>query len=130
MQARTPGYVRSVQFSGATDGFRLACDRFGHGPPVLLLHGWPGERGDWRSVATRLSGLDVIVPDLRRIGASDRHLADPATAYSAAALSFLLLTGMMLWSRRVPRPQAPRRSGYVQASIGKDREQPVCRLSI
>jgi pimeloyl-ACP methyl ester carboxylesterase len=85
MRTRTPGYVRSVQFSGATDGFRLAYDRFGDGPPVLLLHGWPGERGDWRSVVPRLSGLDVVVPDLRGFGASDRHLADPATAYSAAA---------------------------------------------
>jgi pimeloyl-ACP methyl ester carboxylesterase len=85
MQTRTPGYVRSVQFSGATDGFRLAYDRFGQGPPVLLLHGWPGERGDWREVIPRLGGLDVIVPDLRGFGASDRHLADPATAYSAAA---------------------------------------------
>jgi hypothetical protein len=46
MRARTPGHVRSVQFSGATDGIRLAYGRF---------------------------------------GASDRHLADPATAYSAAA---------------------------------------------
>jgi pimeloyl-ACP methyl ester carboxylesterase len=85
MRTRTPGYVRSVQFSGATDGFRLAYDRFGHGPPVLLLHGWPGERSDWREVVPRLSGLDVIVPDLRGFGASDRHPADPATAYSAAA---------------------------------------------
>jgi hypothetical protein len=74
-----------VEFSGATDGFRLAYDRFGQGSPVLLLHGWPGERGDWRSVVPRLGGLDVIVPDLRGFGASDRHLADPAAAYSAAA---------------------------------------------
>jgi pimeloyl-ACP methyl ester carboxylesterase len=74
-----------VQFSGATDGFRLAYDRSGNGPPVLLLHGWPGERGDWRSVVPRLDGLDVIVPDLRGFGASDKHVADPAAAYSAAA---------------------------------------------
>jgi pimeloyl-ACP methyl ester carboxylesterase len=74
-----------VHFSDATDGFRLAYDRSGQGPPVLLLHGWPGERGDWREVAPRLDGLDVIVPDLRGFGDSDKHLADPATAYSAAA---------------------------------------------
>jgi pimeloyl-ACP methyl ester carboxylesterase len=71
-----------VQFSGPTDGFRLAYDRFGGGRPVLLLHGWPGERGDWRSVVPRLDGLEVIVPDLRGFGAPDKHLADPATAYS------------------------------------------------
>ncbi|HXW43544.1 MAG TPA: alpha/beta hydrolase [Streptosporangiaceae bacterium] len=74
-----------MHLSCATDGFRLAYDRYGQGPPVLLLHGWPGERGDWREVIRRLDGLDVIVPDLRGFGQSDKHRADPATAYSAAA---------------------------------------------
>src|SRR6202050_3624072 len=73
-----------MPFSAATDGFRLAYDRSGQGPPVLLLHGWPGERGDYRQVVPRLAGLDVVVPDLRGFGESDKHLADPAIAYSAA----------------------------------------------
>jgi pimeloyl-ACP methyl ester carboxylesterase len=71
--------------SAVTDGFRLAYDRTGHGPPVLLLHGWPGDRGDYRKVVPRLAGLDVVVPDLRGFGESDKHLLDPAAAYSAAA---------------------------------------------
>jgi pimeloyl-ACP methyl ester carboxylesterase len=71
--------------SEGTDGFRLAYDRGGTGPPVLLLHGWPGDRGDYREVVPRLKGLDVIVPDLRGFGESDKHLVDPAAAYSAAA---------------------------------------------
>jgi pimeloyl-ACP methyl ester carboxylesterase len=71
--------------SAATDGFRLVYDRAGDGPPVLLLHGWPGDRADYRQVIPRLGGLDVIVPDLRGFGESDKHLLDPATAYSAAA---------------------------------------------
>lgn len=71
--------------SAATDGFRLAYDRAGDGPPVLLLHGWPGDRGDYRKVVPRLAGLDVVVPDLRGFGESDKHLLDPAAAYSAAA---------------------------------------------
>jgi pimeloyl-ACP methyl ester carboxylesterase len=74
-----------MPLSAATDGFRLAYDRHGHGPPVLLLHGWPGDRGDWREVVPLLAGLDVLVPDLRGFGESDKHLEDPATAYSAAA---------------------------------------------
>jgi pimeloyl-ACP methyl ester carboxylesterase len=74
-----------VPLSAAIDGFRLAYDRNGQGPPVLLLHGWPGERGDYREVVPRLAGRDVIVPDLRGFGESDKHLEDPATAYSAAA---------------------------------------------
>jgi pimeloyl-ACP methyl ester carboxylesterase len=74
-----------VVMSEATDGFRLAYDRTGAGPPVLLLHGWPGDRRDYREVVTRLTGLDVVVPDLRGFGESDKHAADPADAYSATA---------------------------------------------
>jgi pimeloyl-ACP methyl ester carboxylesterase len=75
----------TVAFSEATDGFRLAYDRTGDGPPVLLLHGWPGDRGDFRALVPLLDGLDVIVPDLRGFGESDKHPRDPAQAYSAAA---------------------------------------------
>jgi pimeloyl-ACP methyl ester carboxylesterase len=72
-----------MPLSAATDGFRLAYDRYGQGPPVLLLHGWPGDRGDYREVVPRLAGCDVIVPDLRGFGESDKHLEDPAPASSA-----------------------------------------------
>ena len=71
--------------SAATDGFRLGYDRSGAGPAVLLLHGWPGGRRDSRHVLPRLPGLDVVVPDLRGFGESDKHRQDPAEAYSAAA---------------------------------------------
>ncbi len=70
----------------AVDGFRLAYDRAGHGPAVLLLHGWPGDRTDFREVAPLVAGAaEVITPDLRGFGASDKHQADPAAQYSAAA---------------------------------------------
>jgi pimeloyl-ACP methyl ester carboxylesterase len=70
-----------------TDGLRLAYDRTGRGPDapaVLLLHGWPGDRTDYRLVAPLLSGAaDVVVPDLRGFGESDTHAADGQ--YTAAA---------------------------------------------
>ena len=70
----------------AIDGFRLAYDRTGAGSPVLLLHGWPGDRTDYREVVPLLApGADVIVPDLRGFGESDKHPADPAAQYGAAA---------------------------------------------
>ena len=72
--------------SSPIDGFRLAYDRAGSGPPVVLLHGWPGDRADHRAVVPLLRDhADVVVPDLRGFGESDKHEADPATAYSAAA---------------------------------------------
>lgn len=72
--------------SAPVDGFSLAYERRGSGPPVVLLHGWPGDHGDWREVADRMEGeADVLVPDLRGFGASDKHPRDPAQAYSASA---------------------------------------------
>ena len=38
--------------SRPVDGFSLEYDRAGSGPPVILLHGWPGARSDQREVAT------------------------------------------------------------------------------
>ena len=70
----------------AIDGFRVAYDRAGAGPAVLLLHGWPGDRTDYREVVPLVApAADVIVPDLRGFGESDKHPADPAAQYSAAA---------------------------------------------
>jgi pimeloyl-ACP methyl ester carboxylesterase len=71
------------------DGFRLAYERSGPGPgapAVLLLHGWPGDRTDYRDVVPLLSATaDVVVPDLRGFGKSDKLEADPARQYTAAA---------------------------------------------
>ena len=68
------------------DGFRLTYDRAGRGPAVLLLHGWPGDRTDYRAVVPRLTdAAEVVVPDLRGFGESDRHPADPGRQYTAAA---------------------------------------------
>lgn len=74
-----------VERSGAVDGFRLAYDRFGTGVPVVLLHGWPSDRTEYRDVVPLLNTLDVVVPDLRGFGESDKHPGDPSTNYSAEA---------------------------------------------
>ena len=75
-----------MPFTSPVDGFSLAYDRTGSGPPVVLLHGWPGGRADFGPVAARLAdAADVVVPDLRGFGESDRHLVDPYEGYSGAA---------------------------------------------
>ena len=72
--------------SARIDGFSLAYDRAGAGPPVVLLHGWPGDRTDYADVVPLLTGAaEVIVPDLRGFGESDKLPEPPAEAYSAAA---------------------------------------------
>ena len=69
----------------AADGFELAYDRTGAGPAVVLLHGWPGDRTDYRDLAPKLAGCQVVAPDLRGFGESDKHPADPAAQYDAKA---------------------------------------------
>jgi pimeloyl-ACP methyl ester carboxylesterase len=62
-----------VLWTAAVDGFRLAYERAGTGPAVVLLHGWPGDRTEYRDVVALLPTADVVVPDLRGFGASDKH---------------------------------------------------------
>jgi pimeloyl-ACP methyl ester carboxylesterase len=78
--------------SRLVDGFALEYDRAGSGPAVVLLHGWPGSRRDQYAVAARLRDhADVVVPDLRGFGGSDRHDRPPAEAYSADAQAASIL---------------------------------------
>jgi pimeloyl-ACP methyl ester carboxylesterase len=72
--------------SASVDGFSLAYDRTGGGAPVVLLHGWPGGRSDYRLVEPLLADVaDVVVPDLRGFGESDRHSVPPDEGYTGDA---------------------------------------------
>jgi pimeloyl-ACP methyl ester carboxylesterase len=69
------------------DGFRLAYDLIeGDGPGVVLLHGWPGTRDDYRQVTPLLAGrARIVVPDLRGFGDSDKHPLPAKDFYSQDA---------------------------------------------
>jgi pimeloyl-ACP methyl ester carboxylesterase len=72
--------------SEPVDEFVLAYDDVGSGPAVVLLHGWPGDRGDYRLLVPLLRNrARIVVPDLRGFGESDKHDADPTEHYDAAA---------------------------------------------
>lgn len=77
--------MAGVYRTAAVDGFRLAYDRVGTGPAVVLLHGWPSDRTEFRDVVPLLPMADVVVPDLRGFGASDKHPVDPTAGYSPDA---------------------------------------------
>jgi len=69
--------------STPVDDFSLAYDRVGSGPPVVLLHGWPGDRTDYREVVPLLADrAEVIVPDFRGFGESDKHDRPVLEAYT------------------------------------------------
>jgi pimeloyl-ACP methyl ester carboxylesterase len=76
-----------MPLSDAVDGFRLAYDDHpGDAGPVVLLHGWPGDRHDHRALVPRLAGrCRIVVPDLRGFGESTAERAAETSAYAAAA---------------------------------------------
>ena len=90
--------------SSACDGFRLAYERQGlGGQSVILLHGWPGDHTDFRYVVPLLTNdVDVVVPDLRGFGFSDKHRVDPSDGYSAAAQAHSIAT--LITELRLDRP--------------------------
>jgi pimeloyl-ACP methyl ester carboxylesterase len=52
----------------------VAWDRFGEGPPVVLVHGTPSSSFLWRNVVPRLAeGFSVYVLDLLGYGQSERR---------------------------------------------------------
>lgn len=74
------------RLSSPCDGFRLAYDLIGDGPDLVLLHGWPGSRQDYRDVVPLLAGrCRIVIPDLRGFGDSDKHPLPPGEFYSQDA---------------------------------------------
>jgi pimeloyl-ACP methyl ester carboxylesterase len=67
------------------DGFRLAYDDHpgggGDNSTVVLLHGWPGDRQDYRAVLPLLADHRVLVPDMRGFGDTTNPADADATAY-------------------------------------------------
>jgi pimeloyl-ACP methyl ester carboxylesterase len=79
-----------------TVAHRAALAEGGQRRGILLLHGWPGTRLDWAPVLaaldgdSRWNGADLVVPDLRGYGDSDRppvylNAQAPYAAYTPAA---------------------------------------------
>ncbi|HEX4029977.1 MAG TPA: alpha/beta fold hydrolase [Terracidiphilus sp.] len=65
-----------------SDGAKLAYSVTGDGLPVVFLHPTPLDRGYWRPLCARLSGVRAIVPDLRGHGLSELGDRLPAGAFS------------------------------------------------
>jgi len=75
-------------FGPGDDGIRLHYVRRGRGPSVVLLHGWPGFWYDWRRVIPRLDEkADVIAPDFRGFGDSDKPKLTPEEGYTPEAFA-------------------------------------------
>src|SRR5215475_9655870 len=69
------------------DGVGIEYEVTGQGRPVVLLHGFPDSGRLWRHQVPALAdaGFQVIVPDLRGYGRSDKP--EPVDAYSIPVLA-------------------------------------------
>ncbi len=69
----------------------LAYHRFGHGPPLILVHGFPLDHTFWNPLLPHLQEhFDCLVPDLRGFGESPATEAGYSLDDLAADLSALL----------------------------------------
>jgi pimeloyl-ACP methyl ester carboxylesterase len=77
------GEARRVENNGVS----IAYEMVGEGRPVVLLHGFPDSGRLWRHQVPALvaAGFQVLVPDMRGYGASDKPAQ--VEAYALAALA-------------------------------------------
>jgi len=63
-----------MPYAKAKDGTMLYYKDWGHGHPMVLLHGWPLTGDTWDDAAMRLAqeGHRLIIPDRRGFGRSDQ----------------------------------------------------------
>jgi pimeloyl-ACP methyl ester carboxylesterase len=100
-----PGSVRSVgewvlRERFRTDAGEIAWDRFGDGPPVVMVHGTPWSSWTWRQIAPRLAErFSVYVFDLLGFGASDQR---PGQDVSLAAHGARLAALLDFWGLDAP----------------------------
>jgi pimeloyl-ACP methyl ester carboxylesterase len=76
-----------MSYGALVDGFELSYDDHpGDGGVVVLLHGWPGDRHDYRAVVPLLAGhRRVVVPDLRGFGETTGPTDAAPTEFGADA---------------------------------------------
>ncbi|MBD0693382.1 hypothetical protein BG452_41260 [Streptomyces sp. CBMA123] len=81
MPGFTDGYATS-------DGLRIHYAVAGHGPALVLLHGWPETLQTWEQVAPALTAdHTVIAVDLRGLGRSQPSDSDAYGTYTALTLA-------------------------------------------
>jgi hypothetical protein len=93
----------------------------GDGPPLLLIHGWPGSWYYWRLVMPALArDFTVVAVDQRGIGLSDK----PEKGYDAGTLANDFWTPARQWPlalaarSRVPAGQTTLRQASDRSSRG------------
>ena len=106
--------------------------RFGNGPPLLLLHGFPQTHLMWRDVAPALSHrFTVVCPDLRGYGRSGcPPSASDHAPYSKRAMAVDMVSAMRELGFRRFSIVGHDRGGRVAYRLALDHAQCVERLAV
>ncbi len=100
------------------NGVRLHVARAGQGRPLVLLHGWPEFWFTWHPIIDRLQDrFELIAPDLRGFGDSDKPTEDLGPADLAADIEALIAL----------LPDAP--VGLIAHDVGASVAQVIARRS-
>jgi len=121
-----PGwYLRTrVRLSGG----EIAYDVLGYGPPVILVHGTPGNSYAWRNVASKLAGrFTVYVFDLLGFGQSERR---EGLDVSIAAQARLLAELVESWGLQAPAIAGHDVGGAISLRAHLLEEVPFSRIAL
>ncbi|TMC00429.1 MAG: alpha/beta hydrolase [Chloroflexi bacterium] len=70
------------------NGLRYHYARQGSGPPLLLVHGWPGFYYEWHlNIGPLSQHFDVVVPDMRGYAYTEKPDLPPEKGYMPAAFA-------------------------------------------
>jgi pimeloyl-ACP methyl ester carboxylesterase len=70
------------------NGVRYHYVREGSGPPLLLVHGWPGFHYEWHlNIGPLSEHFDVVVPDMRGYAYTDKPDVAPEIGYTPAVFA-------------------------------------------
>jgi pimeloyl-ACP methyl ester carboxylesterase len=112
----------------ATDAGEIAWDRFGEGPPIVLVHGTPWSSWTWRRVAGALSErFTVFVFDLLGFGASHKQ-ADQDVSLRAHGERLAAL--LDVWGLERPAVVAHDIGGAVTLRAHLVHRRPVAALAL
>ena len=71
------------------NGLRYHYVREGSGPPLFLIHGWPGFYYEWHlNIGPLSERFDVVVPDMRGYGHTDKPDLPPEEAYTDEVIRY------------------------------------------
>ena len=87
--ARLPPQTDGFKHEYATiNGLRYHYVREGSGPPLLLVHGWPGFYYEWHlNIGPLAERFEVVVPDMRGYAYTDKPDEAPEKGYMPAAFA-------------------------------------------